>query len=64
MQLQVLVFTVLPGRHSDGSPAWCLTPVLSEDCGAHGHGELLGGPAKRTFFLRLCAVQESEGILH
>lgn len=65
MQLQVVVFRVLPGRNSDQVPLpGCCTAVLSEDCGACGHGELVGGPVESTFFLRPCAVQESKGILH
>lgn len=65
MQLQVVVFRVLPGRHSDQVPLpGFLTAVLSEDCGACGHGEFIGGPVERTFFLRPYAVQESKGILH
>lgn len=31
---------------SDGSLAWCSMAVLSEDCGAYGHGMLVGGPSK------------------
>lgn len=64
MKLWLLVFGVLPGRHSDGFPVWCLTAVLSGDCGAYGHGMLIGGLAERTCYLRPCAVQESEVILH
>lgn len=60
----MLVFRVFRSRHSDGSSAWCLTVVLSEDSGAHAHVELGGGSAEGTSSLNPCAAQESEGTWH